>query len=64
MVDQARRHMELKVKEALHIQMTPTEERLNRDSGLDLPGCWISTLKRLGGGADASRPLTPGHVYP
>ena len=36
------RGKELLVKEALHIQMTPSEERFNRDGGLEVPGCWIS----------------------
>ena len=30
---------ELLVKEALHIQMIPTEECFNRDGGLEVPGC-------------------------
>ena len=29
---------ELLVKEALHIQMTPVEERFNRDGGVEVPG--------------------------
>ena len=29
---------ELLVKEALHIQMTPSEERFNQDGGLEVPG--------------------------
>ena len=33
------RGQELLVKEALHIQMIPTEERLNQDGGLEVPGC-------------------------
>ena len=35
-VDQARRPKELLLKEALHIQTTPAEERFNRDGGLEL----------------------------
>ena len=31
------RGQELLVKEALHIQMTPVEERFNRDGGLEVP---------------------------
>ena len=57
-VDQARRPKELLLKEALHIQMTPAEERFNRDAGLELPGCWTATLRRLQGGAGSGRPLT------
>ena len=32
------RGQELLVKEALHIQMTPVEERFNRDGGLEVHG--------------------------
>ena len=32
------RVLELLVKEALHIQMTPSEERFNRDGGLEIQG--------------------------
>ena len=57
-VDRARRQGELLLKEALHIQMTPAEDRFNRDGGVELPGCWIATLKSLGGGAGSRRPTT------
>ena len=30
---------ELLMKEALHIQVTPSEECFNRDEGLEVPGC-------------------------
>ena len=33
------RGQELLAKEALHIQMTPVEERFNRDGGLEVSGC-------------------------
>ena len=36
---------ELLVKEALHIQMTPSEECFNRDGGLEVPGCWTAMMK-------------------
>ena len=36
------------VKEALHIQKTPANNRLNYD-GYKLWGCWIATMKKLGG---------------
>ena len=62
-VDQARRPKELLLKEALHIQMTPAEERFNRDAGLELPGCWTATLRRLQGGAGSGRPLTSRDVF-
>ena len=46
-IDQARRHKELLLKEALHIHMTPADQQhLNRDGGLELPGCWSATLNR------------------
>ena len=44
--------MQLKVKEALHIERTPANTRLNHDGGYELPGCWIATMKKLGGGAN------------
>ena len=45
--------------------MTPADQRINRDEGLKLPGCWTATLKRRGGGgAGNSRPAPSGHVYP
>ena len=43
------RGQELLVKEALHIQMTPSEERFNRNGGLEVPGCWIAVMRRQGG---------------
>ena len=46
MIDRASRFGELRVKEALHIHLTP-DQRFNRDVGLELPGCWVSTLKTL-----------------
>ena len=35
---------ELLVKKALHIQMTPVVERLNRDGGLEVSGCWTAVM--------------------
>ena len=43
------RGQKLLVKEALHIQMTPTEERFNRDGELVVPVCWIAVMRRQGG---------------
>ena len=54
-LDRASRSVQLRVKEALYIQKTPTNKRLNRDEGYELPGCWIATVKRLGGGVSSSR---------
>ena len=51
-LDRATRPIQLKVKEALHIERTPANTRLNRDGGYELPGCWIATMKKLGGGAN------------
>ncbi len=50
-LDRATRPIQLRVKEALHIQRTPANNRLNCDEGYELPGCWIATMKKLGGGA-------------
>ncbi len=38
-VDRASKNRELKIKEALHIQMTPDNNKFDRDIGLELPGC-------------------------
>ena len=58
------RGQELLLKEALHIQMTPSEERFNRDGGLEVPGCWIAVMRRQGGRSNPHRPLTSDDVYP
>ena len=67
-LDRAARLVQLKIKEALHIENTPAN-RLNRDGGYELPGCWIATMKKLGGGdnrASANRagapPSAPGRI--
>ena len=44
-IDRAGRSKELQLKEALHIQMA-TKELLNRDIRLEVPGCWLATLKK------------------
>ena len=36
-IDRASRFGELRVKEALHIHLTPEDQRFNRDVGLELP---------------------------
>ena len=47
--------LQLFVEEALHIQMTPhiqmtlSEERFNRDEGLEVPGCGTAVIRRQGG---------------
>ena len=46
-VDQDRTRKELLLKEALHISLTSEEQHFNRDVGLELQGCWVSTLKAL-----------------
>ena len=43
--------MELVMKESLSIRTKPESERFNRDSGFELPDCWIATYKKLRGGA-------------
>ena len=48
-LDRAARPVQLKVKEALYIKRTPANNRLNRNGGYKLPGCWIATMKELGG---------------
>ena len=54
--------MELVLKESLSIRTTPEDMRFNRDSGYELPGCWIATYKKLKGGAPGQleqHPLRP-----
>ena len=53
-LDRAARPVQLKVKEALHIEKTPENNKLNRDGGYELPGCWIATMKKLGGGGNCA----------
>ena len=43
------RGQKLLVKEALHIQMTPSEECFNRDGGLEVPDYWTTVMRRHGG---------------
>ena len=45
-VDMAKHPRELLLKEAIHLQITPAEERFNRDTKLELPGCWVAALRR------------------
>ena len=45
-VDMARHPKKLLLEDTIHIHMTPTEEHLNRDTGLELPGCWVAALRR------------------
>ena len=49
-LDRATRLIQLKVKEALYIERTPANTRLNCNRGYELPGCWIATMKKLRGG--------------
>ena len=46
-LDEATRNSVLLIKEALHIRLKPTEEEINRDLGLDVPECWVHTIKAL-----------------
>ena len=48
--------MELVMKEALCIQSTPKDSRFNRDSGYELPDCWIALNRKLKGGALVGAP--------
>ena len=63
MLDKATRPVRLLVKEALCIQRTPANHRLNRDGGYELPGCWIATMKKLGGGANTGRIPALGQAH-
>ena len=44
MIDEARPPKELMLKEAIHIRLNRTS--LNRDGGLELPGCWMVALRK------------------
>ena len=45
-VDKAKCPEELLLKEALHIHITPVEEGLNRDTGLEILRCWMAALRK------------------
>ena len=46
-IDCANKRIELLIKEALHIVMIPDGACLNRDKGLELPDCWLSSIRAL-----------------
>ena len=46
-LDEAPKNSVLLIKEALHIRLRPTEDKINRDLGLDVPECWVHTIKTL-----------------
>ena len=58
-VDTTRHPGELPLKEALHIHMTPAEERLNRNTGFDIHGCWMVALWQQETRAKLHFPVTP-----
>ena len=45
----ARGQGELLLKEALHKQMTPVEERFNQDRGQEILDCWTVLMRRQEG---------------
>ena len=45
-VDKAKHPGELPLKKAVHIHMTPAEEHLNRDTGLEIHGYWMAALRK------------------
>ena len=46
MVDTAKHPEELPLKEALHILLTPAEERVNRKIGLEITECWMAAPRK------------------
>ena len=46
------------MKEALSIRTTPEDARFNRDDGYELTDCWITTFKKLKGGARGGTTLS------
>ena len=57
-IDQARTHKELLLKEAVHIRLQ--HPHLNRDGRLELPGCWVAALKGTAARVDWRQPATSG----
>ena len=57
-IDQARTNKELLLKEAIHIRLQHSQ--LNRDGGLELPGCWVAALKGTAAKVDRRQPATSG----
>ena len=53
-IDRAGRSKELQLKQALHI-LPATWQLVNWDIGLEVPGCWLATLKRRRSIADCSQ---------
>ena len=37
------------MKEAIHTQMAQRDRLLDRGEGMEIPGHWVTTLKKLGG---------------
>ena len=58
MIDQARTHKELLLKEAIHIRLQ--HPHLNRDGGRELTGCWVAALKGTAARVDRRQPATSG----
>ena len=64
LLEQNAREQDHAAKEALSIHATPEDARFNRDSGYELPDCWIAMYKKLRGGASfssARRPMRGAH---
>ena len=59
-IDQARTHKELLLKEAIHIRLQ--HSYLNRDGGLELPGCWMAALKGTAARVNRRQPATSGET--
>ena len=46
-LDEASRNSVLLIKEAMHICLRGTDGTINRDTGLDIPQCWVHAIKTL-----------------
>jgi len=46
-LDEASRNSVLLIKEAMHIRLRSTDGTFNRDTGLDIPQCWVHAIKNL-----------------
>ena len=56
-LDHAKRHQELLLKEALHIRTTAKNRNFNRDQGIELHECWTATITKCEGRGQTARRL-------
>ena len=59
-LDCAKRHGELLLKEALHIQSAAKGSTFNRDGGVELHECWAAAIKKCEGRSQRRSNRPPG----